>query len=196
MICRVCPCEEAWALSHLCACRCHGEHIGDSDSSMGPWLAGVARSCQHAALAYVEHGFAVLPLRNGQVVDPAVQPTRDVQRVSALWREWPTASVGAVVGADHVVLSCNGVVRASLEAMHGKMTTITAVSRAGDHLLWFRLPAGAKVAQGIPGARLVTGADWVVAPPSRAQQTSTSWQWASIVGCATAPAWMLEAAGD
>jgi hypothetical protein len=133
--------------------------------------------------------------------------TTDPAQLARWLRQWPTANLGVVTGAESnlVVLDADGDLGAEslrhLERRHGILpeTVVSLTGRGGRHLL-FRHP-GVRVCNTVgrwPGIDLRGDGGFIVVPPSRTVRAYT-WQIGSEPGSvpvAEIPAWLLEQLGQ
>ncbi len=136
-----------------------------------------------AALAYVAHGFAVVPLRP-RAKEPMTRHglkdwTDDPESVRAVWSRWPDANIGIVCGAPSrglVVLDLDvhedgpdgHDARRRWEREHGPLPeTCTAITGSGGTHMFFRASHEVRPSVNAELAVDVRGdGSYVVAPPS------------------------------
>jgi hypothetical protein len=138
--------------------------------------------------------------------------TLDEGRISAAWRARPGALVAVALGpAGLVIIDCDrhdpnrdGVESLlELEAVHGELPEgpLAFTAGGGGHH-YFRAPGGVEELPALvtlaPGVELLSGARYVVAPPSR-RPDGRMWTWAAgqspdEVDLPKLPAWVVELA--
>lgn len=141
-----------------------------------------ARDLERAAKRYARLGWSVFPLERGGKRPPDGfaggfhAASRELETVTAWWREHPAANIGLAVPAGIVVLDVDGEeganALAALERQHGRIPeTLTTITGRGGRHHWFRWRQTDILRQvaGLVGPGLDTrlaGKGYVVAPPS------------------------------
>lgn len=168
--------------------------------------------CLRAALAYLQRGWSVVPIRHGAKQPPVRWERYQRERASAAevrgwYRRWPEAGVGIVTGpvSGLVVLDvdpANGGAESQreLEARHGMLPpTIEVRTGGGGWHLYFAQPPGEPAVRNdaalAPGIDVRGEGGLVVAPPSvHASGHLYGWRVGRApdeVALAALPGWLL-----
>lgn len=180
----------------------------------------MSRTPLDAALRYAARGWAVFPCHEpaggrcscgrSDCASPAKHPrtprglrdaTHDLGVIAGWWRRWPSANVAVRTGA------ASGVVVLDVDPDHGGLKTLGELQRrhgglppgpavrtgSGGRHYWFAHP-GDPVRNSAgrlgPGLDIRGDGGYVIAPPSL-HAAGNQYLWASEVGLAPAPDWLL-----
>jgi hypothetical protein len=171
------------------------------------WAAVGVNELLAAAVAYLERGWAVLPVvPKGKVPltrHGLLDATHDGDQVERWWRRWPQANVGIATGPPSGLLVVDLDGReglgswARLEARYGVAMTLEASTGGGGvHLLYGYLQ---DADLGNSAGRLGEGIDtrgrggYIIAPPSiHPSGRRYAWTGSGDAPIATTPAWLVE----
>jgi hypothetical protein len=132
--------------------------------------------------------------------------TRELDRISAWWRQWPNANLGVATGTPSGIWVLDidpehggEESLATLETVHGELAPTWCVETGGGGFhLWFRLDGGRlrnSAGRLGPGLDVRANGGYVVVPPSR-HRSGVPYRWAAgwhptRVDLTPAPAWLL-----
>ncbi|SNS03190.1 Protein of unknown function [Humidesulfovibrio mexicanus] len=164
------------------------------------------RSMLDAALNYTSKGWRVFPCRANK--KPLIQngfkaASTDPEQVRKWWMQWPTASVGCPMGAEHgawvldVDLPKGPESLAALEAEHGPLpATVEQHTGGSGRQLFFKWIKGREVRNSAnklaPSLDVRGEGGYVILPPS-GHLSGGTYSWVSSgAALAEAPAWLLD----